>query len=133
MKQTFDEFITLVEKRIERDPWVRDANIQGFCTGIENEAKELAEAWKTNDPTLIKEEIGDIIMNAVLLCRLAEEQQLFTFKDVLVAANEKMKRRCPFILDTEHKPLTIKEAVRIWKEAKKKEKEEKLLKSQTLK
>ena len=33
----------------------------------------------------------------------------------------------------EHTPITKEEAVRIWKEAKKKEKEEKLLKSQTLK
>ena len=134
MKQTFEEFIAIVEKRLARDPWVRDANISGFSEHIALEAKELLDATKANDIEQIKEELGDVIMNCVHACKLAEEQGLFTLRDVFQTANEKMKRRCPYVLDEEHKPLTKEEAVRLWKEAKKIEKEEaQRRKSQTLK
>ncbi|MEK6868234.1 MAG: MazG nucleotide pyrophosphohydrolase domain-containing protein [Nanoarchaeota archaeon] len=101
---------------------------------IELEARELIEAMKTKDYEHIKEELGDVLMDWAHACKLAEEQGLFTIKDVLDAVNEKIKRRKPYVLDAEKKEMTKEEAVRIWKEVKKKEKEMKeTRKSQTLK
>ncbi len=133
MKQTFEEFIELINKSTDRDPWVRDTNIEGYCYNIELEAKELTEAMQTKDFDHVKEELGDVLMDWAHACKLAEEQGLFTFKDVLLTINEKMKRRRPYLLEAEKREISKEESVRIWKEVKKKEKEEKLLKSQTLK
>jgi tetrapyrrole methylase family protein/MazG family protein len=135
MKQTFEEFIELINKSTDRDPWVRDTNIEGYCYNIEIEAKELIEAMKTKDYEHVKEELGDVLMDWAHACKLAEEQGLFTIKDVFNAVNEKIKRRKPYVLDSEKKEITKEEAVRIWKEVKKKEKEQKSQsqKSQTLK
>src|SRR3989338_2767237 len=134
MKKTFEEFIDLINKSTDRDPWVRDTNIEGYCQNIEIEARELIEAMKTKDYDHIKEELGDVLMDWAHACKLAEEQGLFTIKDVLDAVNEKIKRRKPYVLDDKKKDMTKEEAVRIWKEVKKKEKETReAQKSQTLK
>ncbi len=128
MKQKFEEFIELITKSTDRDPWVRDTNIEGYCYNIDLEVKELLEAMKTKDYEHVKEELGDVLMDWAHACKLAEEQGLFTLKDVLTAVNEKMKRRRPYLLDAEKKNITKEESVRIWKDAKKKEKEKKFLK-----
>ena len=134
MKKTFEEFIDLINKSTDRDPWVRDTNIEGYCQNIEIEARELIEAMKTKDYDHIKEELGDVLMDWAHACKLAEEQGLLTIKDVLDAVNEKIKRRKPYVLDDKKKDMTKEEAVRIWKEVKKKEKETReAQKSQTLK
>ncbi len=136
MKKTFEEFIDLINKSTDRDPWVRDTNIEGYCQNIEIEAKELIDAMKTKDYEHIKEELGDVLMNWAHACKLAEEQGFFTLKDVLLTINEKMKRRRPYLFEAEKSEISKEESVKIWKEVKKKEKEEKLQrlqKSQTLK
>src|SRR3989338_9245334 len=129
MKKTFEEFIDLINKSTDRDPWVRDTNIEGYCQNIEIEARELIEAMKTKDYDHIKEELGDVLMDWAHACKLAEEQGLFTIKDVLLSINEKMKRRRPYLLEAEKREISKEESVRIWKEVKKKEKEEKFLKN----
>ena len=128
MKQTFEEFIALIDKSTDRDPWVRDTNIEGYCYNIDLEVKELLEAMKTKDYEHVKEELGDVLMDWAHACKLAEEQGLFTLKDVLLSINEKMKRRRPYLLEAEKREISKEESVRIWKEVKKKEKEEKFLK-----
>src|SRR3989338_6557275 len=128
MKQTFEEFIALIDKSTDRDPWVRDTNIEGYCYNIDLEVKELLEAMKAKDYEHVKEELGDVLMDWAHACKLAEEQGLFTLKDVLLSINEKMKRRRPYLLEAEKREISKEESVRIWKEVKKKEKEEKLLK-----
>ena len=128
MKQTFEEFIALIDKSTDRDPWVRDTNIEGYCYNIDLEVKELLEAMKAKDYEHVKEELGDVLMDWAHACKLAEEQGLFTLKDVLLSINEKMKRRRPYLLEAEKREISKEESVRIWKEVKKKEKEEKFLK-----
>ena len=52
---------------------------------------------KTNDPTNLKEELGDLLLQVMFHCVIAEEEGLFTFDDVAATVSEKMIRRHPHV------------------------------------
>lgn len=125
MKQSFEEFIELIDKSTEGDPWVRDRKLEGYCQSVANEVQELLQAIEKKDYENAKEELGDVLMDWAHACKLAEERGLFTLKDVLEGINAKIKRRKPYILDDQKRTVTKEEAVEIWKKVKVLEKEEK--------
>lgn len=123
MKEQCDEFFTLVKKSIERDPWVEDRKLAGYCDEIVGEVNEMMQALEKKDYQNLKEELGDILFDLAHVCFLAEKEGLFTMQEVFETINQKIKRRKPYLLTAEHQPITKEEARRIWLEVKAKEKE----------
>jgi len=126
MKTSFERFIKIIEKSVDRDPWVKEKKVEGYSAEIVKEAKEVIEAIKKKDNDNLKEELGDVLYDWAHACKLAEEQKLFSMEDVINSASEKLVRRKPYLLEKKKRLLTTEETVRIWKEAKAKEKETKI-------
>ncbi|KQN30745.1 MULTISPECIES: nucleoside triphosphate pyrophosphohydrolase [unclassified Sphingomonas] len=61
------------------------------------EAYEVADAIARNDPTDLKDELGDLLLQVVFHSRIAEESGAFTLEDVVAAISDKMERRHPHI------------------------------------
>ena len=61
------------------------------------EAYEVADAIERKDPDDLCEELGDLLLQVVFHARIAEEQGLFSFGDVVEAISRKMIRRHPHV------------------------------------
>ncbi len=61
------------------------------------EAYEVADAIERGDWADLKDELGDLLLQAVFHSRIAEEAGLFALPDVVAAISDKMERRHPHI------------------------------------
>lgn len=61
------------------------------------EAYEVADAIERKDPDDLCEELGDLLLQVVFHARIAEEEGLFSFGDVVEAITRKMIRRHPHV------------------------------------
>src|SRR6202007_2525423 len=105
-------------------PWDLE---QGFLTiapyTIE-EAYEVADAIERGDLADLKEELGDLLLQVVFHARMAEEERIFDFGDVVSAITEKLIRRHPHVFGDETSQTTDS-VNRMWDEIKAQEKAEK--------
>jgi len=120
MKDEFEEFIDLIEKNLKRCPWAKEQNIKSHKKELLSEAKEVAQAIENKDFENLKEELGDLIWDTVMMAYIAEKEGYFKPGDIIRSIKEKIKRRKPYILKENN--LSIKEANEIWHRAKEKEK-----------
>ena len=101
------------------------AYINSYKDQLLSEANEIVLAINNNDSQNLKEEIGDVLYDALMLAALAERDGLFTLNDVLQEINEKISRRKPWLFD-KIKVKDSADAVRLWNEAKQREKNRKI-------
>ena len=66
----------------------------------------------------LREELGDILLQVVLHCVIAEEENIFTLEDVVNEITEKMIHRHPHVFN----PESLKDGVKSWEELKAEEK-----------
>ena len=78
-------------------PWDREQDFSTIAPYTIEEAYEVADAIVRNDMAALKDELGDLLFQVVFHARMAEEQGLFTFKDVAAAIADKMDRRHPHV------------------------------------
>ena len=58
-------------------PWDKEQDHQSLKPYLVEEAYEVMEAIEANDPAMLKEELGDLLLQVLFHCRLAEEKGLF--------------------------------------------------------
>jgi nucleoside triphosphate diphosphatase len=85
-----------------RDPvdgcdWDRVQTFATIAPYTIEEAYEVADAIARDDPSAIKEELGDLLFQVILHARMAEQAGQFSLDDVATAISEKMERRHPHI------------------------------------
>jgi len=95
-------------------PWDRSRTIEDMAENIENEAKEVQEAFQKRDWKNLREELGDVLFNIVLTAQIAEEDKKFTMKDVLNDIDEKIRSRHTWVFGKD-KATTQEEALEMWK------------------
>ena len=97
--QKLKELIKLVEKL--RAPggcdWDRKQTPETLIPYLLEESHEVAEAILDNEPSLIKEELGDLLLNVVFQVVLAQEKKEFNMDEVINDINEKIITRHPHI------------------------------------
>ena len=76
---------------------------------------------KTGDPSNLKEELGDLLLQVVFHAVIAEEEGLFTLEDVAETVCEKMIRRHPHVFG-DMKFASEEELLKAWADIKKQEK-----------
>lgn len=106
-------------------PWTKGQEIEKQAGEIVSEALEFKEAVENNDVENMQEELGDLLMDILLVSVIAEEKGLFTLKGALDEVYEKLKRRTPWVFGDEQ-VSSSKEAGKRWKEIKAEEKKVKL-------
>ena len=98
-------------------PWDREQTHQSIRRNMLEEAYEVAEAIDQEDPAHLKEELGDVLLQVVFHARMAQEEGLFTFDDVVDGICQKLVFRHPHVFGTvdaqdSDKALTTWEAQR---------------------
>lgn len=78
-------------------PWDREQTFATIAPYTIEEAYEVADAIERGDMADLKDELGDLLFQVVFHARMAEEQGLFTFADVISAIVDKMERRHPHV------------------------------------
>ncbi len=84
---------------------------------------DLLDAIDKDDPSLIKEELGDLLFQLIFLSQLYEEKGTFTLSQVITNISNKMVARHPHVFN-EKEDLTEDEQSLKWNQIKAKEKKE---------
>jgi len=82
-------------------PWDLAQNFSTIAPYTLEEAYEVADAIARGDLAELKEELGDLLLQVVFHARMAEEQSVFDFGDVVQAITGKLIRRHPHIFADE--------------------------------
>lgn len=95
--QAFKELLNIMVDLREKCPWDRKQTMESLRPLTIEETYELCDAVMKADVDEIKKELGDLIMHITFYAQIAEEQGLFTIKEVLTSICEKLKYRHPHI------------------------------------
>ena len=81
-------------------PWDLEQTFETIAPYTVEEAYEVADAIERGDTVDLRDELGDLLLQVVYHARIAEEQGLFVFDDVVTAIKNKMIRRHPHVFGT---------------------------------
>ena len=101
---TFSDFIDLVEiLRSEQGcPWDREQDHQSIRKGLIEETYEVVEAIDNADPVLLREELGDLLLQIVFHAQIEREAGRFEMGDVINDICKKMIHRHPHVFGSVH-------------------------------
>ncbi|MBC87346.1 MAG: nucleoside triphosphate pyrophosphohydrolase [Bdellovibrionaceae bacterium] len=122
----FSSFVQIVQalRGPEGCPWDKEQTHKSLAKYAIEEAHEYAEAVDLDDVELMKEELGDILLQVVLNSIVGEQESKFELSQVIESISEKMVRRHPHVFssDTADSTQTVKDN---WEAIKAKEKPKK--------
>ncbi|MDR1905539.1 MAG: nucleoside triphosphate pyrophosphohydrolase [Clostridiales bacterium] len=101
--------------------WDMAQTHKSIAVNAVEEAYELVDAIDCEDIGMIVEESGDVLLQAVFHAVIAEDENDFTFSEMLTALGKKLITRHTHIFG-EDKANDDKEALSVWEKAKAKEK-----------
>jgi ATP diphosphatase len=105
-------------------PWDLEQNFATIAPYTIEEAYEVAEAITRGDLHDLCDELGDLLLQVVFHARMAEEQNAFSFADVVEAITRKMIRRHPHVFADKDGRLTPSDVKGAWDRIKAEEKAE---------
>ena len=105
-------------------PWDLEQNFSTIAPYTIEEAYEVADAIAHGDLDDLRDELGDLLLQVVFHARMAEEQNAFSFGDVVEAISAKMIRRHPHIFADRDGRLTASDVKGAWDRIKAEEKAE---------
>lgn len=105
-------------------PWDLEQTFATIAPYTIEEAYEVADAIARDDLDDLREELGDLLLQVVFHARMAEEQGIFAFGDVVEAISAKMIRRHPHVFGDKAGMLTPDEVKGAWERIKQEEKAE---------
>ena len=101
-------------------PWDREQTIETLRTFLVEETYELLEAMESRDPRLMREELGDLLLEVVFVTQVCSEEGLFSMEDVVRGIHDKLVRRHPHVFG-DRPAGSPREAIGRWEEIKRKE------------
>jgi tetrapyrrole methylase family protein/MazG family protein len=78
-------------------PWDREQDATSILNYFLEEVYEAADALRRGSADALREELGDVLMEVVFLCRIFEERGTFGVSDALDSINRKMVERHPHV------------------------------------
>ena len=85
-------------------PWDREQTPLSLRETMVEETYEAVEAVTEGDPAHVREELGDVLLNAVMAAYMYEEQGEFRVADTLTELAAKLVRRHPHVFGGEGYP-----------------------------
>ena len=104
-------------------PWDAEQTHESLKRYLIEECYEVIEAIDTRDDALLREELGDLLLQPLFHASIAEERGAFAIDDVLDTLADKLVRRHPHVFGDEQ-IRTSDEQVANWEKIKKAEKGE---------
>lgn len=98
-------------------PWDREQTHQSLRASLQEEAYEVLEALDHQDPSALREELGDLLLQVVLQTQIATEAGEFRMADVVREIEGKLRRRHPHVFASVHVE-GVGEVLRNWEEIK---------------
>ena len=105
-------------------PWDLEQNFATIAPYTIEEAYEVVDAITRGDLDDLRDELGDLLLQVVFHARMAEEQNAFSFGDVVEAVTRKMIRRHPHVFGDENGVVTSGHVAENWDRIKAEEKAE---------
>jgi len=101
-------------------PWHLQQDFESITKFTLEEAYEVVDTIENNDLSGLKGELGDLLYHVLYYAKLAQEQALFSFDDVIQQLGQKLVQRHPHIFG-EIKLHSKSEIVEAWQKQKSKE------------
>ena len=105
-------------------PWDKKQTHESLIKNMREESEELIRAIENKDDENMKEELGDVLLQVLFHAQLAKEEGKFTIDDVIQGLYDKLHFRHPHVFG-DVKAKSPEEALAVWKEMKRKSREEK--------
>ena len=120
----FDDLVTVMEvlRSEEGCPWDREQTHESIRNDFIEETYEVIEAIDTADPVLLREELGDVMLQVVFHARMEEEKGGFNASDVCNDICKKLIHRHPHVFGNV-KVETSGEVLDVWNDIKNEEKQ----------
>lgn len=99
-------------------PWDLEQSFATIAPYTIEEAHEVADAIERQAWDELPGELGDLLFQSVFHARMAEEQGLFTFDDVVAAINAKMISRHPHVFGSESNQKSAEQQTKDWEAVK---------------
>ena len=97
--QKIRKIIQILRDPIDGCPWDLKQNYNTLAPYSIEEVYELVNAIESNNTLEIKNELGDLLLQIVMISQIASEKKHFDFDDVAEEISKKMIRRHPQIFD----------------------------------
>ena len=110
-EKSFENFYEIVKAVRKGCPWDRDQTPLSLRSTFFEETCEAIDAITQEDSAHVKEELGDVLLNVILIAYLFEEQGLFTVQEVIDGIAEKLVRRHPHVFVQSEGKSEVKEDV----------------------
>ena len=97
--------------------WDREQTLASLRPFVIEEAYEVVDAIDRGDLPGLREEVGDLVLEAVFLAQVAQEQGAFDIRDALETVCSKLVRRHPHVFgggDGSDPPLSAADVKRQW-------------------
>lgn len=104
-------------------PWDREQDHKSIRKNFIEETYEVIEAIDTDDKELLKEELGDVLMQVVFHSAMEEEINSFNFDDVANGVCQKLINRHPHVF-SDVEVNNSEEVLKNWEKIKQKEKKQ---------
>ena len=112
--------IQILRDPIDGCPWDLKQDYDSLAPYSIEEVYELVDAIESNDIEEIKKELGDLLLQVILISQVAEDNGDFNFDDVANEISKKIIRRHPQIFDKNYKENDLPQES--WEKIKKLEK-----------
>jgi nucleoside triphosphate diphosphatase len=125
-KYSITDLLAIMQKlRDPRDgcPWDIQQDFSSIASYTIEEAYEVADAIQRGCLPDLQDELGDLLLQVVFHARMAEEQNAFSFADVVQSICAKMVRRHPHVFADEEVG-SVQAQSKAWEDAKEREREE---------
>ncbi|MDQ3674208.1 MAG: nucleoside triphosphate pyrophosphohydrolase [Gemmatimonadota bacterium] len=94
---SLDDTLSLMRDLRRRCEWDAAQTHESLRPYLLEEAHELDDAIRRDDDRLLREELGDVLLQVLFHSVLAEERGIFSFSDVAAGLITKMKARHPHL------------------------------------
>ncbi len=122
----FEDLVKIVEILRERCPWDREQTHESIRKNLIEETYEVVEGIDKKDSNILREELGDLMLQVVFHSVIGKEMNEYTLEDVLTDICKKLIRRHPHIF-AETEADTTEKVLENWDKIKKTEKSNKTL------
>lgn len=102
-------------------PWDAEQTPESLAPYILEEACELIDAIEQGDPDLIRDELGDLLLQVVFQAQIFTERSQFDFYDVSSCIADKLVRRHPHVFARQSHDLPAVDLDRQWEQIKRAE------------
>jgi tetrapyrrole methylase family protein / MazG family protein len=103
-------------------PWDKEQTHESLKPYLVEESYEVLDAIDGQEPAVLKDELGDLLLQVVLHAQIAQEKGDFTFAEVAENIREKMVRRHPHVF-SDTKVDGVNQVWTNWEKIKKTEKD----------